>query len=117
MQQQRHAGFSHHLKKQRFVHFGVERRNRRNVIRRIGKMATRSALAHQPLDHLLRDAADDAFLRRMKGHPWTNHCGGRSTAQKTVTLEQKRTGTVTRRRNRRRATRIAAAHDQHVELS
>ena len=74
----------------------------------------RAAQRDQPLDDLLRDAADDALAARMEGHPRADHRGGRRAAEKAVALDQQRARAGARRGQRRRTPGVAAPDDQHV---
>ena len=116
VQQQRDAGLAHHLEQQRLVRFGIERRNRRDVVGRVVKMSGRAARAHQTLHDLLSDAADDAILARVKRHPRPDHRRRGGSAEKSVALDEERARAVARGRNRGRASGVAAADDHHVVI-
>ena len=114
VQQQPHAALRHHLEEQRLVQLRVERRDRRNVVRRVVHVSGRPAHRHKTLDDLLRDPADDPLPPRMKRHPRPDHRRGCRPAEKPVALDQQRVRPVPRRSERRRAPRVAAADNEHV---
>ena len=64
VQQQIDAALPHQVEQQRFVHFRIEGRDARHVIRCIGDVPGRPAERDQPLDDLLRDATHDALRPR-----------------------------------------------------
>jgi hypothetical protein len=53
----------------------------------------------------------------MKRHPRTDHCGGSRPAEKSVSLDDDRLRTVSRRCDRSRAARIAASDDENVRYT
>ena len=114
VQQEIDAGLGHHLEEQRLVDFGIEGRDGRHVVGGIAHVAGRRAHLDEPLDDLLGDAADDALVAGVERHPRSDHRGGRGTAQKAVALDEQRARAVPRRRQRSRATGVAAADDQNV---
>ena len=108
---------AHQVEQQRFVDLRIERRDRRDVVRRVGEVArasrpSRSAARRSPaaIPPTMRSVA------RMERHPRTDHRRGRGTAEKAVALDEHRARAGARRRQRRRAARVAAADDQDVEL-
>ncbi len=116
VQQQLHARFAHQVEQQRLVNLGIERRDRRHVVRRIRNVSGRAAERDQPLHDLLRDPAHDPVAAGVKGHPRPDHRRRGRTAEEAVALDQERTRAGTGRRQRRSAAGVAAAHDQNVVL-
>jgi hypothetical protein len=53
----------------------------------------------------------------MKRHPRTDHRGGSRPAEKSVSLDDERLCTMSRRSNRGRATGIAPSDDQNVRYT
>ena len=79
-------------------------------------MTGRRPQRDQPLDDFLRDAADDAIVTGVKGHPRPDHRGRRGAAEKAVTLDEQRARAGARRSQRRGTARVSAADDENVVI-